>query len=85
MLQQLFDPSLDFQMTVLQIRDAYQNAGADRNSITTEQIESIYAKCELALRQGPLRRLILQQKLESYVNAKLTDIAASRLQWKLTA
>ena len=83
LLEQIFDPSLEFRMTHKDILDAFEANGIPRNSVSTEQISQIYVRVLQKMRVGELRDLTYQEELHRYSKIKLDEIAFSRQDWEL--
>lgn len=83
LLEQIFDPVLDFRMTAKDILDAFEANDVARSSVSSEQIGQVYVKVIHKLRVGELRDLTYEEELNRYVQLKLSHIQLSRQDWEL--
>ncbi len=83
LLEQVFDPVLEFKMTKKDILDALEANGVERDKVSPQQISQVYVKVLSKLRSGELRDLITEEQLLRYVNLKIEEITYSRMQWEL--
>lgn len=82
-LEQIFDPGLEYRLTQRDILDAFEANGLDRAKVTSQQIGQIYVKVVHKLRVGELRDLTYEEQLYRYVRLKLSEIMVSRQDWEL--
>jgi len=82
-LEQIFDPGLEFKMTRKEILDAFSAKGINRDMVSRDQIEQIYVLVIDKLQVGELRDLTYEEQLFRYVKLKLTEIKTSRQDWDL--
>jgi hypothetical protein len=83
LLEKLFDPLLEFKMTVKDIYDAFDANGLDRQKVTHEQIEKIYVLVLESLKVGEIRDRALEESLALYVRLKINEVTLSRQDWEL--
>lgn len=83
-LQQIFDPQLQFKMTAKDIRDACEANGVPREKITFDSIGIIYVKVLNRIKTGPLRNAQLEEDISGYMALKLEEIRLSRAEWELS-
>ncbi len=82
-LEQIFDPLLEYKMTTKDILDAFEANGINRNNANNNQLNQIYVKVIHKLQVGELRDLTFEEQLYRYVQLKLTEIKISRQDWEL--
>ena len=82
-LEQIFDPGLEFKMTKKEILDAFEANDINRNKVSNDQISQIYVKVIHKLKVGELRDLTYEEQLHRYVQLKLWEIIQSRNDWEL--
>ena len=82
-LEQIFDPALEFRMTYKDILDCFEANGLSRSSVSNEQVSQIYVRVLQKLRVGELRDLTYEEDLHRYVKMKMEEIESSRKDWEL--
>lgn len=82
-LEQIFDPLLEFKLTKKDILDTFEANDMEREKVSNQQINQIYVKVLHKLKVGKLRDLTLEQLLHQYVRLKLEEINFSRQDWEL--
>lgn len=82
-LEQIFDPGLEFKMTKKDILDAFEVNCIERDDISSKQISQIYVKVLHMLKVGQLRDLTYEEQLHLYVRLKIQEITYSRQDWEL--
>lgn len=83
LLEQVFDPLLEFKMTARDILDAFDSGGIERDKVSLRQIQQVYVKVLNELKVGRLRDLMYREQLHHYVCLKVEEIKLSRQDWEL--
>jgi hypothetical protein len=83
LLEKLFDPLLEFKMTVKDILDAFDANGLDRQKVAQDQITKIYVMVLESLKVGEIRDRALDEFLAIYVRMKIREVTLSRQDWEL--
>jgi len=83
LLEQLFDPALEFKMSKKDILDCFDAHGIIREQVSPQQVTQIYVRVIHKLRVGELRDLTWEEELHRYVGMKLREINLSRQDWEL--
>ena len=78
LLEQLFDPALEFKMTKKDILDCFDAHGIIRDHVVPQQVTQIYVRVIHKLKVGELRDLTWEEELHRYVGMKLREINQSR-------
>lgn len=81
-LEQVFDPDLEFRMTRKEVVDIFEANDIDRDRVARQQISQIYSRVLHNLKTGIIRDFILEEGLEGYIRLKLEDISDSREKWE---
>src|SRR5262249_19143962 len=81
-LEQVFDPLLEYKLTKKDVLDAFTANGLDRDKVTRDQINQLYVKIIHTLQVGELRDLTYKNNLQGYVKIKLKEIKWSRRDWE---
>ncbi|KAF5423350.1 MAG: hypothetical protein C5S45_01045 [Candidatus Methanocomedens sp.] len=84
LLEQIFDPALEFKMNPKDILHAFEANGIGRENIFLKQISQIYIKILHKIRVGVLRDLTYEQQLQLYVKMKINEIDTARIYWELS-
>lgn len=82
-LEQIFDPGIEFKMTKRDILDVFEAYGMERDKVSPQQVSLIYVKVIHKLRVGELRDLTWEEQMHKYVSLKLREIYYSRQDWEL--
>jgi hypothetical protein len=82
-LEQIFDPGLEFKMMKKDILDAFEANDIDRDKVSNQQISLIYVKVIHKLQVGELRDLTHEEQLYRYAQLKFREIKLSRQDWEL--
>jgi len=86
LLEQIFDPLLEFKMRHKDILDCLEANGYARDQVTDKLIGRIYVVILNKLRTGTFRRLVDEEPLLiSYIRMKLMEIGDSRLNWEVNS
>lgn len=83
LLEQIFDPGLEFKMTKKDILDVLEASGYDRHKVSDDHVRKMYVQVLAQLKTGHLRDLTYETLFHHYVRLKIYEITVSRQDWEL--